>query len=176
MSDVVLDSCVAAKWIIPEADSALARRLLTEVVTRGDRPVVLDLVLIEVGNVLWKRRRSGAVTSDEAEQLLGLFLQHPLRVEDSKPLLTSALRIAMKYNRAFYDALFVALVDALGVTGVTADELALSRRSRGLSRRHPLAPVAAEFAVLTIRIGGQGSGGLKLQILLWEATTPAEKI
>jgi len=50
MSDTVVDSSVAAKWILPESDSAQADRLITEVVLKGERLVVLDLALIEVGN------------------------------------------------------------------------------------------------------------------------------
>jgi hypothetical protein len=37
MSDVVVDSSVVAKWILPEADSAHAERLTTEVPASGGR-------------------------------------------------------------------------------------------------------------------------------------------
>jgi predicted nucleic acid-binding protein len=36
-------------------------------------------------------------------------------------LMDEAFEIAVKYDRAFYDALFVALVQDLGVQGVMAD-------------------------------------------------------
>ena len=55
MSDVIADSCVAAKWVIPEPDSAQAKRVLREVSLRGDQVIVLDLVLPEVANAIWKR-------------------------------------------------------------------------------------------------------------------------
>jgi len=35
MRDVIVDSCVMAKWVLPEVDSALAMRLLTEVAGRS---------------------------------------------------------------------------------------------------------------------------------------------
>jgi predicted nucleic acid-binding protein len=46
----------------------------------------------------------------------------PLHAEPAARLLDYALDIAVKYDRAVYDALFVALVQVLGVKGVTADE------------------------------------------------------
>jgi hypothetical protein len=45
MPDVVVDACVAAKWVLPEADIAQAQKVYTDVLVRGDRLVVLDLAL-----------------------------------------------------------------------------------------------------------------------------------
>jgi predicted nucleic acid-binding protein len=57
MSDTVVDSSVVAKWILPEADSDQAQRLLSEK-AKGDGLIVLDLVFPEVANAIWKRWRS----------------------------------------------------------------------------------------------------------------------
>ena len=43
-------------------------------------------------------------------------------MEPAVQLLDLAFEIAVKYDRAVYDALFVALVQKMGVKGVTADE------------------------------------------------------
>jgi hypothetical protein len=48
MSDIVVDSSVVAKWILPEFDSPHAQKLITEVAMRGDRLIVLDLAFPEV--------------------------------------------------------------------------------------------------------------------------------
>jgi hypothetical protein len=40
MSDTVVDSSVAAKWVLPESDSPQAQRLLTEVALKGERLIV----------------------------------------------------------------------------------------------------------------------------------------
>ena len=122
MSDAVVDSSVAAKWILPESDSAQADRLITEVVLKGERLVVLDLALIEVGNSIWKLRHRALATPDEARQFLDKLLRIPVHVEPARRLLKPALEIAMKYDRAVYDALFVALCQDLRLPGVTADE------------------------------------------------------
>ena len=48
MSDTVVDSSVAAKWVLPEPDSAHAKRLIAEVALKGERLIVLDLAFVEV--------------------------------------------------------------------------------------------------------------------------------
>jgi predicted nucleic acid-binding protein len=122
MSDVVVDSSVVAKWILPEADSSRAVRLRTEVPAAGGRLIVLDLILPEVGNAIWKSHRQKSITLPEARKGLAALKSIPLHIEPAARLLDQAFEIAVKYYRAFYDALFVALVQDLRVKGVTADE------------------------------------------------------
>jgi predicted nucleic acid-binding protein len=122
MSDTVVDSSVVAKWILPEADSAQAQRLITEVALNGDRLIVLDLAFTEVANAIWKRHHRGLATLAEARQLLDELLRSPVQIEAGQRLLTAALEIAARHDRAIYDALFVALSQDLGLSGVTADE------------------------------------------------------
>ena len=122
MSDTVVDSSVAAKWIVPEPDSTQADRLIAEVALKGERLIVLDLAFVEVTNAIWKRYHRGLATLDEARQFLDKLLRSPVHVEPAVRLLKPALEIAAKYDRAVYDALFVALCQDLGLQGVTADE------------------------------------------------------
>lgn len=122
MSDNVVDSSVVAKWILPEPDSAQAQRLISEVAMKGERLIVLDLALVEVTNAIWKLYHRRLATLDEARQFLDELLQCPVHIEAANRLLKPALEIAAKYDRAAYDALFVALCQDLGLSGVTADE------------------------------------------------------
>ena len=122
MSDIVVDSSVAAKWILPESDSIEARRLVSNSSTTGERLFVLDLALAEVANAIWKRHHQRIIGTEEARELLGRLLRIPVRVQPSTRLLDSALEIASTYDRAIYDALFVALAHDLQLPGVTADE------------------------------------------------------
>lgn len=122
MSDLVVDSCVAAKWILPESDSSDAHRLITEVPMKGERLFVLDLALIETANAIWKRHHQHMLAVDEARQLLGRLLRMPVDVQPSTPLLGSALEIAAKHDCSIYDSLFVALAHELRLPGITADE------------------------------------------------------
>jgi predicted nucleic acid-binding protein len=122
MSDVVVDSSVIAKWILPEADSNQARRLITEVAMVGESLFVLDLALTEVTNAIWKRHHQRLIAVEEAQRLLARLLQTPVHLKPSTTLLTSSLDIAVRYDRSVYDALFVAMARELRLQGVTADE------------------------------------------------------
>lgn len=70
MSDTVVDSSVVAKWILAEADSDHAERLITEVALKGERLIVLDLAFVEVTNAIWKQYHRGLATPDETRQFL----------------------------------------------------------------------------------------------------------
>jgi predicted nucleic acid-binding protein len=122
MNDVVIDSSVVAKWFLAEADSAQALRLVTEIPAAGGRLIVLDLVLPEVGNAIWKNHRLKVITLAEARKGLAALQSVPFHLEPAARLMDEGFEIAVKYDRAIYDALFVALVQDLGVKGVTADE------------------------------------------------------
>jgi predicted nucleic acid-binding protein len=122
MNDIVVDSSVVAKWILPESDSPKAHQLVSEIALQGGRLIVLDLALAEVANAIWKRYHQRLATADESRQFLVSLFRAPVHVEPFNPLLSQALEIAMKYDRAIYDALFVALAEELRLSGVTADE------------------------------------------------------
>jgi predicted nucleic acid-binding protein len=131
VSDVVVDSSVVAKWVLPEADSAQAEHLLVETAAQGGTLVILDLALVETTNAIWKRHHQGLIAPEEAHRLLDCLLRIPARVERASELLPAALGIAITHGRAVYDALFVALVDKMGTQGITADEpLYASTRAR----------------------------------------------
>lgn len=130
MSDVVVDSSVASKWFLPETDSPQADRLFVDVRSKGDRLVVLDLALVEITNAIWKRCHMGLASADQSRQQLQKLHSSPLHIEPATRLLGAGLEIALKHDRAVYDALFVALADDLKLPGVTADE-PLYRAIRG---------------------------------------------
>jgi predicted nucleic acid-binding protein len=122
VSDVVVDSSVVAKWVLPEADSEHAQQLLAEAVAHGGALVILDLALVEVTNAIWKQHLQKLISSDEASRLLDCLLRIPVRIEAARTLLASALDIAKTHGRAVYDALFVALAEKTGLQGITADQ------------------------------------------------------
>ncbi len=122
MPEMVADSSVVVKWVLPEVDTAQAQRLLAEAARTGDRLIVLDLAYAEVANAIWKQHHRGLATLDEARLFLDQLIACPVHVAAAHRLLRAGIEIAAKYRRAVYDALFVALAKDLGVTGVTADE------------------------------------------------------
>jgi predicted nucleic acid-binding protein len=122
MSDVVADSSVVAKWLLPEPDSAAALQVLSDSVTQGHRIVVLDLAVIEVANAIWRRVHRKLIDVAHGERLLDELIRIPVQIQPAGQLLKPAFTIAVKHDRSIYDALFVAACDALSLPGVTADE------------------------------------------------------
>jgi predicted nucleic acid-binding protein len=122
VSDLVVDSSVVAKWVLPEADSARAHQLIADAASSGSKLIVLDLVFAEVSNAIWKRYRQKLVTEAEVHALLDALLRAPVTVESAWRVLPPGLDIAIRYDRAVYDALFIALTRELKASGVTADE------------------------------------------------------
>jgi predicted nucleic acid-binding protein len=111
-----------AKWVLPEPDTPQADRLSFDVANAGARLIALDLARVEVGNAIWKRYIRGLLTAAETLPALNTLLGLPIQLAEANRLLQPGLQIATRYRRAFYDSLFVALAQDLGVTGVTADE------------------------------------------------------
>ena len=122
MTNAVVDSSVVVKWVLAEEDSEQAERFLGNVVESGGQLTVLDLALVETTNAVWKRHRRGMIGIAEARRYVRDLLTCPLQINSSSHLLDSALQIAAKYDRAVYDALFVALANDMQIRGVTADE------------------------------------------------------
>lgn len=122
MNDRVVDSSVAAKWVLAEPDSAQALRVITDSAARGGDLYVLDLALVEVTNVIWTKYHRRLITLEEAQQALILLQGAAVKVVPCLPLLTPAFAIAAQFDRAVYDAMFVAAARDLGIGGVTADE------------------------------------------------------
>ncbi len=122
MKDLVLDSSVLAKWVLPEPDSGDALDLISEALGQGGHLIALDFAYPEVANAIWKWHRQGLGSLADAEQCLVSLLRAPIHVEPVSRFLESAFGIATKYDRAIYDALFVAAARELGLQGITADQ------------------------------------------------------
>ncbi len=122
MSDWSVDSSVAVKWVLTEADTPQALRVLTDVPAAGGGLWMLDVGLAEVTNAVWKHYHRKLLSLDQARQCLDDFLRAPVQVVSSQPLLPLAFELAAKYDTSVYDALFVALTIDRGIPGVMADE------------------------------------------------------
>lgn len=114
---LVIDSSVAVKWYLPESGSDRAASLL------GDdrRLIAPDLLLAEIGNVLWKRRRDLPAAEIEAI-VVALTFASPVSLFASSLLLQGAVLIALAYERTVYDSLYLALAVSEHCQLVTADK------------------------------------------------------
>jgi predicted nucleic acid-binding protein len=134
---VVVDACVAAKWLLPAAGEDLvdqANRLLALHVKREIELSAPELIEAEIGNVLWKAVRRDRVSRSAAEHSLRHFRALGVQVIPSSDVLGEALKIALACNHSFYDCLYVALAVTTKTELITADE----RLVNALGSRFPV--------------------------------------
>lgn len=117
MSGFVVDASVAIKWFLAEEHSQEADALLAG----GEALHAPDLLLAECGNILWKRVNRGELTTNRAFAILDALQESPLAIKPATPLLTEAFAIANRYQRSFYDSLYLALAESMDAPLVTAD-------------------------------------------------------
>lgn len=119
----IVDASVAVQWLIPEATTPLALRILREV----EILAVPDLLYSEVGNAVWKRVQRGEISAQQGNLLLEELLTLPLIVYPTAELVLLAFQLATTFNLTVYDALYVALADSLNAPLITADNRLLTQ-------------------------------------------------
>jgi predicted nucleic acid-binding protein len=127
---LVIDASVAAKWVLPEADSANAVGL------RGTDVDLLapSLVAIELGNTIWKSVSRGDAAQSEAAHILRIAIAHYSRIVPTEELLDDALSLAIELDHPIYDCFYLALAERERAPLVTADKrlLGLRRKVKGV--------------------------------------------
>jgi predicted nucleic acid-binding protein len=121
----VIDASVAAKWVLPASGQTLTREsleLLKRYAAGKVRFVVPDLFWAELANILWKAVRQGRLRLASAETALNAMRDRNFPTISSHTLLVEAFAIATAFDRAVYDALYVALAVNSKSQLVTADE------------------------------------------------------
>ena len=114
---LVVDANVAIKWLLPEEHSEAACSLLD----RGLELRAPDLLWAESGNILWKKWRRKELTSEDVVELLPALRRFPIRILPSETLCDLAWGIAHRFDRSFYDSLYLALAVSGSCPLVTAD-------------------------------------------------------
>ena len=117
MNRFVVYASVAIKWWVTEVHSADALRYLDPDIGR-EAP---DLLLAEVGNILWKKVNRGELTRAEVEVIAADLVQADVVIHPVGPLLVASLRIALETGRSSYDCAYLALAEAIGGAVATAD-------------------------------------------------------
>jgi predicted nucleic acid-binding protein len=127
----VVDASVALKWYFDEPGAEVADRLLTEH-ARGERELLApDLIVAEVGNVLWKRIRRGECDLAAARSVLSLWEGERPTLVASSLLLEHALALASELDHPVYDCLYLAAAQVFEASFATGDR-SLARIARGL--------------------------------------------
>ena len=114
----VVDASVAIKWFIEENLSEEAEAILGH----GESLFAPDLLLAEIGNVLWKKVIRGEIAPDQAHEIAA-------KIEEGVPVLYSmrllnarALQIALDLDHPIYDCFYLACAEAVDGVLVTADQ------------------------------------------------------
>jgi predicted nucleic acid-binding protein len=114
---LVVDASVATLWFLPQAGSPAARALLTRKIDL----VGPDILQLEVGSAVLRAVRRGQKTAEEAREAVFHTLPAAVRLVDYPGLSLQAYGIATQHGGSLYDALYVALAQALGADLVTDD-------------------------------------------------------
>ena len=122
MDRVVVDGSVAIKWFLTEDYTAEALRIRARYDSDDLVLLVPDLINAEVGNVIWAKRRSRILTTEEAQTAIDDFRTIEFELTPTSQLLNAAYHLAADHNITVYDAMYVALSLREGCRLVTADE------------------------------------------------------
>ena len=117
----VLDSCVALKWALAEADSPQALELRAQFEQQLHALLSPDIFLAECSHALLKAERKGVIKKGDAALLLGDILSTPPDMHGYIPLMARAVEIASDMRCGFYDCLYVALAERENCELVTTD-------------------------------------------------------
>ena len=120
--DYLLDSSVALKWVLPEADSTKAMRLRDEDRIGLHELLAPDIFPSEIANGLTSAERQRRIRPGESAIFLNDILSAAPALHHSSPLLIRAMEIAISTKQAVYDCIYLALAEAEGCEWVTADE------------------------------------------------------
>jgi predicted nucleic acid-binding protein len=119
----VVDASVVAKWFLPETHKDKAETLLRDFLDEKIELTAPDLLIAEVGNLLWKRSvKIKDISRVQARQIYDNFLALGLPLRTSPSIATTALRLATEKDHPVYDMLYIALAEERACKFVTADE------------------------------------------------------
>ena len=116
----VVDTNVVMQWYIPQKHSGKAKLLLDQFKKRNVGLLAPDLLIPEMGNVLWKYRET--VSEGLALQILQNFFNLGIALYPSSYLIQKAYQMARTYQRSVYDSLFMALSLEQNSSFITSDE------------------------------------------------------
>ena len=114
---LVIDASVAIKWFLSEELQREALALLEQ----DHHFIAPDLLMAEVGNILWKRIRRGEMEPMEAAQVLKGLRELDLEVHAIADLVEAALEIGNQSDTTVYDGIYMALAVQTDSILLTAD-------------------------------------------------------
>ncbi len=113
---IVADASVLVKVLLKEPG--------WEEVPIDQNTVTLDYALVEGMNAIWKAVKTGRATKEAGRNLITVLklLGAGMLIFEAKNFFERGLEIALKEDVTIYDALYIALAEALNAEFLTADE------------------------------------------------------
>jgi predicted nucleic acid-binding protein len=136
----VLDSSVAFKWEVAEADSDRATRLRDEARQGLHELLAPDVLPIEIAHALTRAERQGRVSAADGWRLWLAVMADAPALHPHLPLVPRAYAISSTARVGVYDCLYLALAEREGCEFLTADD----RLVRNLRPQFPfITPLAS---------------------------------
>lgn len=120
---LVVDASIAVKWYTEEPDSPLARNILG----LGIDLVAPDVIVAEILNALWSKRRKGEMPRLDLDELHRSLTGSFSEIVAAPTVMKAAFDLAVALDHPVYDCLYVALAEARDCPLVTADARLLQR-------------------------------------------------
>jgi predicted nucleic acid-binding protein len=121
---VVVDASVAMKWFVDEDDNDRAEALLA-----ADIAIAPAIILAEVGNGIWSKRRSANIDPASASRFICNLTQLLREVVPVDSLMPEAMQLAFEFEHPVYDCVYLALARSRGSVLVTADKRFIAKLS-----------------------------------------------
>ncbi len=132
MSAFVIDASVAVKWFFPEIHGTPALSLLRG----GHHLLIPDVFFAEVGHALAKRLQRREATMPVATAALEELGRMVFQIHPAQALAPLALDLAARFQRSFYDSLYLAVSLLRHCPVVTADGALYRALEHGPLRSH----------------------------------------
>jgi len=130
---LVVDCSVAANWVLPEPRRIPALRLLDREEAGEVSLIAPDLLLTEFASLIAKRARRKQISAADAAHSFRLMERSVLGLFETRPLLGTALELALNNQLSLWDSVYLALAIEHHCPLVTADR----RLFRSSASRHP---------------------------------------
>ena len=118
---LVLDSSIAAKWVLPESDAAKALALRDDIRKNVHEVLAPDVFPIEVGHALTRAERQGRVSQADGLSLWTEVMKDCPQLFASLPLMPKAYALSSQTRIGIYDALYLRLSEEEQCKMVSAD-------------------------------------------------------
>jgi predicted nucleic acid-binding protein len=140
----VVDASVAIKWFVEDEDRIeQSRTVLTAFGSGLVRLLAPEHLILEVANAIQSAVQSRRLTAQDGEEALSYLLSLNIPLVSGRELIVAGYRIASRYECVFYDALYLALADAVRCPLLHADR----KLQASVAGRFPLAHWIDRFSI-----------------------------